>query len=367
MVILIMSATGVLLAYERQILRWSDRQGYVGGMQGKRLSASELLSIAAMANHGSTAVSVTRPSDPREPARISFGGGQAVSVDPYAGRILSSPSPRLRAFFKTVTGVHRWFALAGVARARARKITGAANLLFLGIIVTGPFLWFPKRANWSRLRNVLFLRKGLGGKAREYNWHNVLGIWAVFPLFIVAASGVVISYPWATELVYRAVGEQSPPRRTSPPITRHESALSREHLRAIDRTEVSALEYVQQAVPAWRTLIISLNSEGPQLSVAIDEGSGGQPQLRRTANFGYSTGELISVETFDNQSAGRQLRSILRFAHTGEVLGLIGQTVAALASLAATVLVWTGLSLSFRRLMAWRRRRRPSASFTSPQ
>jgi hypothetical protein len=43
--------------------------------------------------------------------------------------------------------------------------------------------------------------------------------------------------------------------------------------------------------------------------------------------------------------------------HTGEFYGATGQTVAGLASAAGAMLVFTGLSLAFRRLYAWLGRR----------
>jgi uncharacterized membrane protein len=45
----------------------------------------------------------------------------------------------------------------------------------------------------------------------------------------------------------------------------------------------------------------------------------------------------------------------VRFGHTGELAGLTGQLVAGLASVGGAVLVWTGLALAFRHLLAWRR------------
>ena len=42
---------------------------------------------------------------------------------------------------------------------------------------------------------------------------------------------------------------------------------------------------------------------------------------------------------------GRKARTWLRFAHTGEVYGLAGQTVAGLVTAGGAVLVWTGLAL----------------------
>ena len=65
-----------------------------------------------------------------------------------------------------------------------------------------------------------------------------------------------------------------------------------------------------------------------------------------------------STVTLDRGTAGGQrLRSVLRFAHTGEVLGMAGQTIAGLASLGTALLVWTGLALSWHRFWAWRRQR----------
>jgi hypothetical protein len=40
------------------------------------------------------------------------------------------------------------------------------------------------------------------------------------------------------------------------------------------------------------------------------------------------------------------MRSYLRFAHTGEVAGVAGQSIAGLASLGGAMLVWTGLSMA---------------------
>ena len=91
---------------------------------------------------------------------------------------------------------------------------------------------------------------------------------------------------------------------------------------------------------------------------AIDKGDGGQPQLRSTLTLDRATGAVVPYEAFDDQSLGRRLRSISRFAHTGEVLGIPGQTIAGLVTAGGVVLVWTGIALALRRLRAWMKRRR---------
>ncbi|MEM6707811.1 MAG: PepSY-associated TM helix domain-containing protein [Pseudomonadota bacterium] len=55
-----------------------------------------------------------------------------------------------------------------------------------------------------------------------------------------------------------------------------------------------------------------------------------------------------------DRSAARQARSWVCFLHTGEALGLVGQTIAGLVSLLTLIMVWTGL------VLAWRRIVRPS-------
>ena len=66
----------------------------------------------------------------------------------------------------------------------------------------------------------------------------------------------------------------------------------------------------------------------------------------------------MTWEPFASQSLGRRLRSWGRWVHTGEAGGLLGQTLAGLASAGAAVLVWTGCALAWRRLVPRRRERR---------
>jgi uncharacterized iron-regulated membrane protein len=70
-------------------------------------------------------------------------------------------------------------------------------------------------------------------------------------------------------------------------------------------------------------------------------------------------------QPFASQSPGQRTRSWIRFLHTGEALGLPGQIVASVASLASLVMIWTGLALAYRRLVApifyARSTRRPGA------
>ena len=115
--------------------------------------------------------------------------------------------------------------------------------------------------------------------------------------------------------------------------------------------------------PHWRTITVNVSPvANASVSATVDAGSGGQPQYRTQYLFDGRTGAVTKVTTFADGSLGQRLRTFVRFGHTGEFYGLPGQGIAALASLAACVLVYTGLSLALRRLAAsLKRKRRASA------
>jgi uncharacterized iron-regulated membrane protein len=130
---------------------------------------------------------------------------------------------------------------------------------------------------------------------------------------------------------------------------------------AIDRLGYDALLARAAAHGDWRTLTLNIptSPDAPTVRIGIDEGNGGQPQRRHTLTLDASTGAVVSYAPFSSQTAGQKARSWVRFLHTGEALGLVGQTIAGLVSLTSVVMVWTGLALAYRRLLQplWRRKR----------
>lgn len=389
-IVLVMSVTGVLLTYEKQMLLAADlRAARAAGLttpapDAARLPLDSLVrsAVAARPAKAKGAPSaVTVRADRAQPVTVAWGREAMVLVDPYTGRTVGEGATTLRGALRKVTEVHRWLAASGERRETGKAITGASNLAFLVLVLTGAYLWLPAVWTRARVRQIAWFRGGLRGKARDFNWHHVIGVWTLVPLVVIVASGAVISYPWASALVFRAVGEQPPPRqpeggaagagrasegRAGGERTASERAGSERTANeragapavgptvALDR--IAARAAAQRA--DWRTLQIQLpkKADAP-ITVSVDAGMGGQPQHRGTLTFDATTATVQKWEPFGAQTPGRRLRSVLRFAHTGEVLGVPGQTVAGLASLGAVVLVMTGLALSARRLAAWQRRR----------
>ena len=359
-IILTMSVTGVLLTYERQIMAWADTRGYriePPSSAATHLSIEALLTRAREAKPAANPSAITLRAHPKSPAEVSFGREGVLFFNPYTGEVLGEGSRKTRSFFQSVTNWHRWLGAQGENRAVAKAITNACNLGFLFLVSSGFYLWWPRKWTRKQFRNVIWFKRGFTGRMRYFNWHNVIGFWCVAPLFIVVLSGVVISYTWAGNLVYRAVGESPPaPRSAAPPPNAGSGrAVS---VDGLDRLWARA----EQQQPGWRSISLQLpNSVDAPVTFTIDQGNGGQPQKRAQLTLDRKSGEVVRWEPFSSYTRGRQLRSFFRFAHTGEVAGIFGQTIASIASMGGAFLVLTGLLLAWRRFRAWMAERETSA------
>lgn len=351
LVILLMCVTGVLLTYERQMIAWADRdfRSTPPSPQAATLQPEDLLA-RAKAVEADMPASLTLRADRSAPAAMSFGRDRILYADAYSGTILGYGSTGVRSFFHGVTEWHRWFAAQGESRTTARAITGLANMAFLFLALSGLYLWMPRRWTWQHVKPVVWFRGGLSGKARDFNWHNAIGLWSAIPLVLITISGAVMSYPWANDLVYRLAGTEPPPvaaRPASPPPGKPKGDIS---LAGINAAWVVAA----QQVPGIEAITLRLpDSARAPLSFSLEGSHRGRPDLRSTLIIDRSTTQVVKHDTFVSLNAGRRARSWLRFIHTGEPGGVIGQTIAGAASLGGAFLVYTGLALALRRLRTY--------------
>ncbi len=391
LVVAMMSATGVLLTYERQILAWSDRNHYADPADGAaRLPLRTLLAAVDEVRPDFVPATITVRNDALAPVAVAAGRNNALLVNPYTAAVSAPGGQRLRGFFDAVTGWHRWFNVDGEHRAFARAVTGACNLAFLFLVLSGMYLWLPRTLRWVAFRTrLLFNPQATSGKARDFNWHHVCGIWSALPLAVIVGSSVVFSYTWANDLVYRSVGEQPPVRGPARGSDNPRSAELRggraagEHERAAARDAADAglnaalaptlpletlFERAAEQVAGWQTMTLTLpQAASSGVRIAIDAGNGGQPQRRHNLTLDARSGEVTDYAPFSSQSTGQRARTMIRFLHTGEALGVLGQTIAGLVSLTSLVMVWTGLALAYRRLVApWLVRRTGALESSEP-
>ena len=370
-VLFMLAATGVVLSLEETVTGLAERRHFVAAADGtERLAPDEIAEAAGFA-----ATSLEYRADPRAAVLVHEGRDRYARVDPYTGRVLGTGPGGLEGLFEGVHNWHRWFNVSGGSVRRARAVTGAVNVAFLFLLVTGPILWLPRPITRRSLANVLLFRRGARGAWRDLNWHQVVGIWSALPLAVIAATGVTTSYPAVGDRVYPVVASMVPaeagPAGAWPagagPVGARPAAVdgAEDEERAGPAADTpdpnleAALAAAEAWAPGWRTLIVNVPRPADrEVRVEVRGGRAGQPHRTGYLTVDAATGAVRGLETFADDSPGRRAQQFLRYAHTGEYWGLGGQLLAGLFSLAATLMVWTGLSLALRRARRFVRLRR---------
>ncbi len=375
-VILLLAGTGLILAFEKQIVAWMERDLRVeapatnpGVEPEGPLPISRLIVKAATAYPDAPPSNLTWTAGDGQPVAVRYGREHLAFFNPYTGESLGSGAETARAFFHDVLELHRWLLLQDEARDTGKAITGAGCLIFLGLSLTGLVLWWPKKWTRKNLANITVPRWTRNPKARDWNWHNAFGFWMT-PLFlIITVTGLIMSYTWANRLLFQLAGSEPPPPRErrgpggpgGPGGARPGGEVRKTgQAAAEDTTDYEAFfAKVTEAHPDWRTISLKVPApEAREIEFRVDRSNGGRPDLRTDVKLNRLTGEMAAPSAGDSENnLGRTLRTWVKPVHTGEAAGLPGQVLAALASFAAVLLVWTGLALAWRRFFGRGRKR----------
>jgi uncharacterized iron-regulated membrane protein len=346
LVMLFLAVTGALMSFQSQITSWSERSLAVSAPSSACVSFASLAEKARQET-AKPAMSLTVYSDAHWPALYTVSNDTVYLIDPCTGALLEPGPSHVRAFFSHVKDLHRWVAFAGARHESLRAFKNAINLLFVFLILSGLILWLPRQWRAANLRAISSARPGLKGRAREWNLHHVAGLWFSIPLLAISLSGTIMGYGWANGLLYRAAGSPAP-------------KVAEEHVSEEPARDLSFLDSLIPIAKAqdrnWKILAVRLPKDSDKaVHFMIDDRLDNQPTARNLLTLSRK-GKVLQWEPFDSLAKGRQWRLYVRFLHSGELFGVPGQLIVLLSVVALMLSVWTGFSLSVRRLFAWRRR-----------
>ncbi|MBB5039532.1 PepSY-associated TM helix domain-containing protein [Prosthecobacter dejongeii] len=371
-VILSIAISGLLIAYEVQLMDWANRDLRVPPpiATATHLDIETLLAKVQETKPDLKPSGITWKADPALPVTLSMGREGTYFANPYTGEFLGEGNHAWHDFFHAATDWHRFLTGTGLPREVGKAITGAGTLVFGILLASGIYLWWPRHWRWTNVRAVLLFNRKLKGRARDWNWHNVLGFWSAIPMLFIILTGLIMSYTWANNLLFRATGNEPPPPRTRPAggpgaapsdmakgSPRGEGGPRGEGRPPMASAPVSLtglaplLQQAREQTPGWASLSLRMPQKpGDPFPVMVDRGGRGQVHLRTMLNLDTAQQKLLpSPDDITRQNLGRRLRMYSRYLHTGELFGFLGQTIAALCTLAAALLVWTGFALAWRR------------------
>jgi len=401
LLILLMSVTGVMLGFERQMIAAIDGAPTVKSSGEPRLSLDTLLVRAGIERDAVASIVVKRDTEQPVTVRLRERGAVPVMLDPYRATVLTASGDGSgQKFFSALRRWHRWIGVQSTElRAQMKVVAGVANLVFLLLVLSGIYLWWPRHWSLARLRATTLPQWHRAGKARDFNWHNSLGFWFAIPLALIVATAAFISFRWPGQYLDLALGNEkervaarealnAPLAATNNGASTGAGATSRATAPASAAAAVSASSAasanaepealprfvrdgdaglaayvlsVEVARPEWNQLTITMpDARSEAARIAVAEGNTYRPDLRWTVEVDRASANLVSASGYADLSPARKIRAWVRFGHTGEVFGLWGQLLATVASAVGVLLVWTGFALAWRRLVQFLRRRRRS-------
>lgn len=331
----LLGTTGSIIAFQPELDRWSHPDLSYVRPGGKVLSLAEIRDSVSRNFPGEPIVAILLPTSPRFPTQVILSRG-IVSVNQYTGDILGVRS-RGQTFLGLVRALHIRLA-GGDAGRTIMRWSGIATLLSLA---SGLWLWWPSkklrvRGSWRRV-------------GFWFDLHQAAGIVSWLPLMMLAATGTVIGFEDQATVLLNKLGLSNPTHAMrshplhaaapqTPTLVPDEVAFGPDQAIAIAQAEVpGAVPYRIQMPQCGDVYVVSLATKNrfgqEQNSVSVNRWGG----------------KVLAVSRFTDRPPQERLMAANEAIHTGEILGLPTQIMAALAGAFVPVQAATGLAIWLRR------------------
>ena len=342
LVVFVVSLTGAIFTFQDEIRDATQPWRHVAGAGVAYLPPARLLAAAAARHPGATASYVMYMGPGRSAAVYltdKADGSYAAFLDPYSGRWLHEQNLD-RDFFTVVQRIHMYLLLPPAV---AKWVVGGAVLVFVGLLVTGLVLWWPRRK--TDRRRSFTIKWGARWRRVNYDLHNVLGFYVAGAALVLALTGLVMTFEWVSSAVYFVsnFGRAYPREKAVPAVA---AAAAGPAGPLIDQF----YQQMRRASPAAEMLYVPAPGPAAAPVYALTYRRALRYDHRDEYYFHPVSGALLKQLPHAAKSSGAKLSDLNYDLHTGQVLGLGGKIVAFLTSLLAASLPVTGL------LMWWGRR-----------
>jgi uncharacterized iron-regulated membrane protein len=272
------------------------------------------------------------------------GGGPRIFVNPYTAAITGELNPRDN-FFKTVEQLHRGL----VAGKIGKLVMGVSATVFLFILGTGLVLWWPTAR--KALKPRLKVKWGSGWKRLNHDFHISLGFYSSVFLFIMALTGVGMSFDWVgagiNKLTHSPLKRPEPPTSAAPAVA-GTAPFAADAVLALARQQAPDAESYTVQMPKESTGSIRVAVLRPG---AITENATDEVYLDQ-----YS-GQVISRQTYAERPVGQRIRALFKPVHTGAIFGLPTKILAFVFGLLGATFPITGTIMWLNRRRKSRRQR----------
>ncbi|MGE8553235.1 MAG: PepSY-associated TM helix domain-containing protein [Chryseobacterium jejuense] len=356
LIVVIMAATGCILAFEEELkhLIHPDRY-FTENIGTKKLPLSELSLQAEKALPEE--LKIKRVQISSDPSRtyvfrtlkmdndaLTYWGTYLyyyrVYIDPYTGKVQEVEDAK-HDFFEIVLDLHRRLLLGEKI---GKAITGYSTLMLAVILLSGLIIWYPKKMSKNMLKGMFFIKTSASWKRVNYDLHNVLGFYAVLPLILISYSALIWNFENIDKWVKNTLNGKTPTEQKaksslpSEEFTKHEFVLN------------SIGEKVEKDLVNKKSAMINFprSEEGTYYAELT---YGNKQYQNEQYNFDQYSGKILKHQFYKDEKIGygTALRERNYDLHTGSIFGIFGRIIYLLAGIIATSLPITGFIIYFNR------------------
>ncbi|MBB6330246.1 putative iron-regulated membrane protein [Chryseobacterium sediminis] len=356
LIVVIMAATGCILAFEEELKHIVHPNRYfVENIGRKKLSLSELTEKAEKAlPEGLKVKRVVMPSDPSrtyvfrtlkmDDEAWTYWGTYLyyyrIYVDPYTGKVQEVEDAK-KDFFEIVLDLHRRLLLGEKI---GKTITGYSTLVLAIILFSGLVIWYPRKMSKSMLKGMFFIKISANWKRINYDVHNVLGFYSVIPLLLISYSALIWSFEDVDKWVKNTLNGNTPTEKKAKSTIPSEEFSNRNNiLNLIGNTMNKELKDKKSAL-----INFPRSEEGTYYAELTYDG---RQYRNEQFNFDQYSGEILKSQSYKNKNIGygTALRERNYDLHTGSILGITSRIIYFLAAIIATSLPITGFIIYLNR------------------
>jgi uncharacterized iron-regulated membrane protein len=287
------------------------------------------------------------PGGPNAKGSRGKGGdrGPTLFLNPYTGAVLGEFNKQ-QSFFHFIEEIHR-----GLVAGRVGKlIMGINSIIFLFILGTGIVLWWPAARTMFTQR--LQIKWGSSWKRLNHDFHIVLGFYTSLFLFIMALTGVGMSFDWVGKTINTLT--HSPQQRMEPPT----SAAAEPGATAFGAD--AALAFARQQAPNAESYSVQLPKE-PTGSIQVGILRPGAVTERATDDMylDQHTGQVLRQQAYAEKPVGQRIRGLFKPIHTGAIFGWPSKLLALAVVLLGATFPITGTILWLNRTRKTKKKGQP--------
>lgn len=381
LIVIAVCLTGTIYVYNTEIREFFDSERYFVEKAGKAVPLDELRS-SLETQYSSQLVGFQVFGEEGRTLQFSLkkpGEEKPITyfVNPYSGAVLADNTNKTatETFMGYLFSTHRWLLLDKVEtpildsmsnQDLGRLINGIATSLFLLGVLTGIFLWLPKKAkNWKQ---GLTVKWSGNWKRINHDLHNTLAFYSLIALFIMAVTGPFWSFGWyktgwqKTWDTYQAPKEA--PKGNTAAISELETESIQDSLPQPAAPVVSLdelLALANQQLPYKGNVRFTL-PEDAEGEIGISKSRIGFFARAGADQLKVIPATLVVKETvlFGNFPVRQQIGKSVKALHTGEIFGQLTKFLWFIACAVATSLPITGT------LIWWNKRSKKGKKKSTP-